>query len=489
MNIKSFILLFCITSFSWAQSPAFGTKNHPMNRSTPNMKILTYWNDVKASDTLIYHAALNIFSSKREASYKHLLLDNNYNSLIKKYNKVILGSPIIGNVSPQNISIWLRTAKPSKVQIVYYNSTKSYSSESVHSSLTGDLSAIIKLKNLKPETKYTYKIIINDTITITNKNYHFTTVSKDNIRIAFGSCPHRWGLGNKQLFKTIKERKPTAMLLLGDISVQDRFNNIGMHRADYLLRDFQTAWGSFASNTPIYASWDDHDYFGNDKAGIPKGYTQKDKDDVSEIFRNSWNNPYYGLGEKNRGIFFKTEIGSCDLIMTDNRYFRSGKKGSFLGEKQMNWLKEQIISCKNPFIIISCGSMWSDFVSNGKDSWGKKDPKGREEIFKLIEDKNISGIVFISGDRHGARGFTIQRDNGFKFYEFEAASLGGRRGPPVENPNWTSRLYGIDETFAFGELTFNKNAKDKEVTYKLIKEDGTILYDLTIPLSDLTPNK
>ena len=173
--------------------------------------------------------------------------------------------------------------------------------------------------------------------------------------------------------------------------------------------------------------------------------------------------------------------------MTDNRYFRTGEKGSFLGDGQMEWLKEQLLDSEAPFKIVSCGSMWSDYVSDGKDSWGVNDPNGREEIFKLIEDNNISGVLLISGDRHGARGFSLQRPSGFKLYEFEAASLGARVGPAAKDESWTSQLCGIDAKVAFGELTFKTSVKDPEVTFRLIGDDGIKIYELKLKKSELTP--
>ena len=69
--------------------------------------------------------------------------------------------------------------------------------------------------------------------------------------------------------------------------------------------------------------------------------------------------------------------------------------------------------------------MWTDFVTHGKDSWGKWDSEGRERIFSLIERNDIPGVILISGDRHGARAFMIKRPSGFIMYEFEQGSLGG----------------------------------------------------------------
>ncbi len=40
-----------------------------------------------------------------------------------------------------------------------------------------------------------------------------------------------------------------------------------------------------------YTSWDDHDYFNNDLAGIPKGFTAKDRDAVRSVWHENWNNP------------------------------------------------------------------------------------------------------------------------------------------------------------------------------------------------------
>jgi alkaline phosphatase D len=279
------------------------------------------------------------------------------------------------------------------------------------------------------------------------------------------------------------------MLLGGDIGVQDRNNHFGLHRADYLLRDFFPAWRDFSAAVPNCTTWDDHDYFNNDLWGIPKGCTLGDKQGVCDVFRRAWNNPSYGFGDERRGIFLRTRIGPCDAIMVDERYFRTGPKGkgSLLGDEQMNWLQEQLLDCKGPFIILSCGTMWTDHASNGKDSWGVWDPAGRERIFKFIEKHRISGVLLISGDRHGARGFRIPRPGGFEFYEFEAASLGGRTGPPPTKPEWDTQFYGISGKYAFGEFTIDATIRDPEVTFRLIQDDATIIHELKLKRSQLTP--
>ena len=153
----------------------------------------------------------------------------------------------------------------------------------------------------------------------------------------------------------------------------------------------------------------------------------------------------------------------------------------------MQWLEEQLLDCQGPFVILSCGTMWSDYVSNGKDSWGKYDPKGRDEIFSLIEKHRIPGVLLTSGDRHGARVFRIPRPSGHHFYEFEPASLGGRSGPPAVISDCDAQLFGTAGTYAFGEFSFDATLSDPQVVFRLVQETGEVLYELKLTRSQLTP--
>ncbi|MFW5709859.1 MAG: alkaline phosphatase D family protein, partial [Bacteroidota bacterium] len=163
----------------------------------------------------------------------------------------------------------------------------------------------------------------------------------------------------------------------------------------------------------------------------------------------------------------------------------------FLGFEQQDWLKETLKNSTAPFKVISSGTMWSDYVSNGKDSWGTWDKLGREEIFNLIEKENIPGVLLISGDRHGARGFTIPRPSGFSFYEFEAASLGGVRGPPAMAEDTTNQLFGYfgTDVIAFGEFTFDTTGDKPVATFRLIDQFGKILEEHVLTYGQLTPRE
>ena len=100
----------------------FGQKTHPMNSSVSDLEIIKYWNNIPESDIELFNVAHSIFSEKaKNGSYADILASKEYQKLIKENNKLLLGGPLLGNVSSQNISIWLRTSNPSKVQIELIN--------------------------------------------------------------------------------------------------------------------------------------------------------------------------------------------------------------------------------------------------------------------------------------------------------------------------------------------------------------------------------
>lgn len=457
-----------------------------------NLSILNLFGEQPETSQRLYAAAYMTLAADPHATFTDVSENPDVQRILNDSGITRLGGPMLGAVTPDGARVWLRTLKPASVEVRLTIDGQERAFGPVHSSAESDLAAVVPITNLKPATRYPYRVLVDSAPIAIPEHSALVTApaptETGTVRIAFGSCFHRWGIGNAAQAERIRSRNPVAMLLIGDIAVQDRNNHLGLHRADYLMRDLQPAWQGLAASVPVYAAWDDHDYFDNDKAGIPEGYTEEDRQGVRRVFMQAWNNPSYGFGDARGGVFLRTRFGPCDVIMLDSRYFRENREGSFLGEDQMQWVEEQLLDCRGPFIIISCGTMWSDYVSDGKDSWGRWDPEGRERIFSFIEKNRIGGVLLISGDRHGARGFRIPRPSGFSFYEFEAASLGGRKGPAVTDPEWTTQLYGFAEKYAFGEFTIDAGLPDPEVTFRLIQDDGAELYTITLKRSQLTPS-
>ncbi len=408
----------------------------------------------------------------------------------QKHNISLMGGPMLGNLKEDEIILWLRPSAAGSIVVKVSEMNDSVEKTYIKDITEPGVEQRLKLDGLSSNSYYIYSIY-SENQEIAEGSFRTAPAhdEKSIFRLVFGSCFHKIGLHNPNLASQILKRKPHAMMLLGDIAVDDRENDFNMHRSDYLLRDVSGPWQRLAANIPLYTSWDDHDYLNNDLSGIPDGFTEADREMLRKLWRQNWNNPE----DDREGIFFNTRAGPVELIMLDTRSCRNpeerGKYGSYLGMEQLNWLKDILKKSAAPFKIISSGTMWSDYISNGKDSWGTWDTLAREEVFSLIETENIPGVLLISGDRHGARGFTIPRSSGFKIYEFEAASLGGVPGPDAMADDPANQLFGYHGTDlkAFGEFTFDTEGDEPLCIFRLIDESGTVLEEYSLKYSQLTP--
>jgi alkaline phosphatase D len=406
----------------------------------------------------------------------------------------LMGGPMLGDLRADRVTLWLRPAesRPLAIHVARSDGTAVGKYPAPAARPGGDQR--IRLEGLTPSTSYAYTVRASDRKLAEGR---FTTAPRDTdqgvFRLAFGSCFHKIGLHNPNLFREIRKREPRAMLLLGDIAVDDRENRINLHRSDYLLRDVSRPWREFAASVPVLASWDDHDYFNDDLSGIPGGFKAADRDAVRAVWHRNWNNPPADDGRA--GIYFNTRMGPVEVIMLDTRSCRdNGQRnsyGSYLGERQMDWLKETLKNSTAPFKVISSGTMWSDYVTKAKDSWGSWDTEAREEIYSVIETENIGGVLLVSGDRHGARAFRIPRPSGFAFHEFEAATLGGVPGPPALVENCPEQLFGYHglDFIAFGEFTFDTAGREPRLTFRLIHESGGIIEERKFAYRDLVPDE
>ncbi len=448
-------------------------------------------NPLSTEQYMFYKTAECYLTKHPKATYAGMLNDKDVKAFIKKYNITHVGGPMLGNVRTDGVDVWVRTVNSEVVTVKVKTPKGEKVFKSTPTLMENDYSVVVSIDGLKPDSEYSYQVFADDKEIVNGSEFKFKTLpatAKSDMRIVFGADYHRYGLGHVELANTMLSRSAYAFLAIGDIAAQDENNNVGFHALDYLSRDLYSAWQNLVSKLPVYATWDDHDYFDDDKRNVPYGYDVQDKENVWRMWKNSWVNPSYGFGDTEKGIFLRTRIGSVDILMLDGRYFR--EFGSFLGKKQTEWLKEQLLDCDGDFKIISCGTMFSDYVSKGKDSWGRYDPKTRQAIFDLIEENEIPGVLLISGDRHGSRGFTIEQPSGYKFYEFGSGSLGGLGGQPARTDAWKDvQLYGESEMFAFGEFEFDTKIKDPTVTFRLIKAGGEEMYKLTLSKSQLTPQK
>ncbi len=147
------------------------------------------------------------------------------------------------------------------------------------------------------------------------------------------------------------------------------------------------------TQTPTYATWDDHDFGPNNSDGSAAG-----KEESLRLFKDVWANPSYGLPDA-PGVFYTYMWGDVQYFILDNRYHRtkkgSGPDNTQLGTKQREWLLDGLKNSRAPFkVILSGGS-----IQRGGEKWAEFEVE-LKTIRNFIRDNKIYGGMFQGGDVH-----------------------------------------------------------------------------------------
>ena len=407
--------------------------------------------------------------------------DNEIANVCSLHNVKKLGGPMLGDLTSSSVSVWMHLPKQEKVKVVVVsdNGEHVFMSEAT-------TNPVVLLKGLQPDTDYKY--VVSNSAGEELGGGSFTTapteLSEKPYRLAFGADFHKIGMYRAELLELIQKRGARAMFLIGDSAADGRKNDLGLIKTDYMLRNLSPPIQQLTGNLPTSATWDDHDYWGDDVSGtVGHGKRPVEVDSLRQMWKMQWNNPQRDLDRA--GIYFETQVGPVHYIALDTRSCRvndqRGELNSFLGPEQMIWLRETLEASTSAFILISGGTMWTDYISKAKDTWGTWDIEGREKIFGWIDAKTDSQVLLLSGDRHGARGFKIERPNGKTLYEFEIGTLGGCPGPGPFGEDRSQQLFGLkSRSWAFGELTFTQQAGKSKAIFRLVDVDGKVVEEVAV---------
>ena len=158
-----------------------------------------------------------------------------------------------------------------------------------------------------------------------------------------------------------------------------------------------------------HAIWDDHDFGPNNASGLFNNVGL-----TTLAFNNFWNK--FNL-KQDSGIYEVIKTNNIDFFLLDCRTFLKVKKGSFLGNTQLNWLKKELAQSDAKFKFI----LFSNQVINPKTNHETINrgsfKKEKEDLFDFIQKNTINGVVFFSGDRHFAE-LHVDDTNYYPLYDF-----------------------------------------------------------------------
>jgi alkaline phosphatase D len=356
---------------------------------------------------------------------------------------LLQSGPMLGYTDMFETMLWVQTKSEAKVQIAYWPKGKSgerHLTNAVTTQKDEGFTAHLLADEVQPGNSYAYEVRINDQAVRLDYPSEFQTqvlwqwrTDPPNFSMAVGSCAYineteydRPGTpygGDYQIFTSIHQKRPDAMIWLGDntyLREPDWNTRTGfLHRYTHTrsLPEMQ----ALLASTHHYAIWDDHDYGPNDSDG---SYIHKEL--ATEIFKDFWANPTYGLPGQG-GITTQFQWGDIDVFMLDDRYFRTpnerktGEK-TLLGKAQIDWLIDALSNSKAPFKIIAVGGQVLT-TFQGNETYTNICPDERLYLLKMIAEEGIKNVVFLTGDRHHTEFCQVKNETGHMMYDLTVSPL------------------------------------------------------------------
>lgn len=210
-------------------------------------------------------------------------------------------------------------------------------------------------QGLEPNTAYHYALEIKGHMD-RKKRGEFRTFPKANepasFKIAFASCG-RTG-STREVFDRIREHRPMFYMNMGDLHYEDiRSNSVALFRAAYDKVLASPQQSDLYRSVPFVYMWDDHDYGGNNA---------NRKSTTHPAVRRAYDEfvPHYPFVDPDpeAPIYQSFTVGRVKFIVTDLRSERDdprdkddGKK-TILGEKQKQWLKQELLASNGKYPLI-----------------------------------------------------------------------------------------------------------------------------------------
>lgn len=411
-----------------------------------------------------------------------------------------------GHTTASSVKVWVlvKNTKNISVSIVEKNSGKEIRelSSCADSCLCykSQFPAVFSFSGLRPATEYRLKILL-DGSEIKN-DFSLRTLSESETKdfsFLLGSCAmifprFLWPFFPKnkdQIFEPMQRTSADFMLWLGDNTYFRKRNHRslnGMYKRNYTERRRKRI-NAFLQSRPQYAIWDDHDFGPNDSDGKFKG-----KDNSLKIHQSFWANPSCGLpgqaGTKAvNGIFTHFRHYDAEFILTDNRYYRTqpeDENPTLLGEEQILWMLDILKNSDATFKFIATGSQVLN-EKNLNESYSHF-PSERQRIFDFIRDNNISGVIFLTGDRHHSELLKMNQPGGYPFYDFTCSPLSGFARPTLKTHEATN-LLRIENTLVtehnFGKISITGEAGSRKCTIETYDKKANKIWEYSIDEKEL----
>jgi alkaline phosphatase D len=320
-------------------------------------------------------------------------------------------SPMVGHTTASETRIWAQSSASARLAVRVGARPELEDSRTVDGpTLEADAGFMgeVLITHLHPSSRYYYCLQLDGRDAMPPPYPSFSTAPPDaqpgRLRVAFVSCVGYHGYDSTAGFADMARTNFDLLLMLGD-NVYSNTNDPIIQRRFFFDQRNMSGWRGLSPHVPIYAIWDDHDYGPDNSDGTLPG-----KERALRTFQQVWANPSYGEPD-NPGVYFKFTRGDVEFFMLDGRYHRDPNLATnlahktMLGDRQLAWFKRELAASKATLKILVSGGEWQ--AHGTEDSW-RSFKRERDEIFQVIQDHAIQGVLLLSGDRHYTGAYQVE---------------------------------------------------------------------------------
>lgn len=428
-----------------------------------------------------------------------------------------------GDINGNSAVIWSKTTRPARMIVEYSTDESLRNLRQIVGTVTtanGDFTARTYLRNLPRGQDIFYRVFFQD-LADTNifspaVNGYFRTLTPGKGKDIFfawsgDTAGQGWGInpewGGMKIYESIRKLNPDFFIHSGDYIYADNpiqaevkledgsiWRNITTEekskvaetikefRGNYIYNLLDENVRRFNAQIPQLVQWDDHEVTNNWYPGEildDSRYTVKDVSLLAKRGKQAFlEYTPIGFNRQNPLIYRDFNYGKLlDIFMIDKRSYRganspnnqpvTSEETAFLGNTQLNWLKNKLLSSQATWKIIASdmpiGLIVGDGASNFENAAnGDGKALGRElefvDLFRFIKQKNITNVVWLTADVHYAAAHYYNPNKaqfqGFKpFWEFVAGPLNSSNF----GPNKLDNTFGPEVKFQTASVDIKVN--------------------------------
>jgi alkaline phosphatase D len=469
-----------------------------------------------------------------------------------------------GDVSFDSAIVWSRASRRARMLVEWATTESFQNARRVRGPWTGeekDFTAKMDLRGLPAGERIFYRVQFEDAGGAASEpvSGQFVTAARDERDVFFAwsgdTCGQGYGIceeyGGLKTYDSMRLARPDFFVHSGDTIYADGVieaemklpdgkiwknlttpekskvaETLAEFRGNYRYNLLDANVRRFNSEVPMFAQWDDHEVVNNWYPGRmlleDKRYTVKDVNTLAKHARQAFFD-YLPLRGNERAKVYRTIPRGplCELFFLDMRTYRAansvnrqpvaGPETEFLGDRQLDWLKDALKKSRSVWKVICSDMPLGVIVGDGKDAEGRPTYEngangngpalGREleiaGLLRFMQEQRIRNVIWLTADVHYAASLYYDPAKAqFKdfdgFWEFISGPLhaislapGGLDNTFGPELGWASRPRGSKTSGPYTKeqyfSTVRIDGKTKALTVTHRNRDGEQLTQVELP--------